>query len=158
MSASGVLRPAWDFGDGRTRLPQTASPSSRPTPFDSMCLPRGSSAQGTARFSLQCSDRAARRERHHRSWRWGHGRLPARRLRCCVGPTRPLAPSMQHVRGAVEGGPRMPRHSPGARGPMTERVSAVKLLPLDSAERIELVAGWLGNYENYKWLDFGNGV
>src|ERR1044072_4755188 len=52
----------------------------------------------------------------------------------------------------------MPRHSPGARGPMTERVSAVKLLPLDSAERIELVAGWLGNYENYKWLDFGNGV
>src|SRR5256886_16282586 len=41
---------------------------------------------------------------------------------------------------------------------MTERVSAVKLLPLDSAEAIELVAGWLSKYDNYKWLDFGNGV
>jgi RimJ/RimL family protein N-acetyltransferase len=34
----------------------------------------------------------------------------------------------------------------------------MKLLPLDSAERIELAAGWLGKYDNYKWLDFGNGV
>src|SRR5437764_10816101 len=33
---------------------------------------------GTRRFSLQCSDRAARKEQHHRSWRWGHGPLPAR--------------------------------------------------------------------------------
>ncbi len=41
---------------------------------------------------------------------------------------------------------------------MTESVSAVKLLPLDSAEAIELVAGWLSKYDNYKWLDFGNGV
>src|SRR5256884_9515441 len=41
---------------------------------------------------------------------------------------------------------------------MTEHVSAVKLLPLDSAEAIELVAGWLSKYDNYKWLDFGNGV
>src|SRR5213075_1470268 len=41
---------------------------------------------------------------------------------------------------------------------MTESVSAVKLLPLDSAEAIELVAGCLGKYDNYKWLDFGNGV
>jgi RimJ/RimL family protein N-acetyltransferase len=34
----------------------------------------------------------------------------------------------------------------------------MKLLPLDSAELIELVAGWLGKPENFKWLDFGNGV
>ena len=34
----------------------------------------------------------------------------------------------------------------------------MKLLPLDSPERIELVADWLGKAENYKWLDFGNGV
>jgi RimJ/RimL family protein N-acetyltransferase len=34
----------------------------------------------------------------------------------------------------------------------------MKLLPLDSPELIELVAGWLSQYENYKWLDFGNGV
>ncbi len=34
----------------------------------------------------------------------------------------------------------------------------MRLLPLDSPERIELVAGWLGKPENYKWLDFGNGV
>ena len=34
----------------------------------------------------------------------------------------------------------------------------MKLLPLDTPERIELVAGWLGKAENYKWLDFGNGV
>src|SRR2546423_7172132 len=40
---------------------------------------------------------------------------------------------------------------------MTESVSAAKLVPLDSAEAIELVAGWLSKYDNYKWLDFGNG-
>src|SRR5437764_14471586 len=34
----------------------------------------------------------------------------------------------------------------------------MKLLPLDTPERIELVAGWLGKPENYKWQDFGNGV
>ena len=34
----------------------------------------------------------------------------------------------------------------------------MKLLPLDSPELIELAAGWLGEPENYKWLDFGNGV
>jgi RimJ/RimL family protein N-acetyltransferase len=34
----------------------------------------------------------------------------------------------------------------------------MKLLPLDSPERIELAAGWLNREENYKWLDFGNGV
>jgi RimJ/RimL family protein N-acetyltransferase len=34
----------------------------------------------------------------------------------------------------------------------------MKLLPLDSPERFALAAEWLGNYENYKWLDFGNGV
>src|SRR2546429_8197739 len=44
---------------------------------------------------------------------------------------------------------------------ITERwrhTSIMKLLPLDTPERIELVAGWLGKPENYKWLDFGNGV
>lgn len=34
----------------------------------------------------------------------------------------------------------------------------MKLLPLESPELIELAAGWLGRYDNYKWLDFGNGV
>ncbi|HLB37912.1 MAG TPA: GNAT family protein [Gemmatimonadales bacterium] len=34
----------------------------------------------------------------------------------------------------------------------------MKLLPLDSPERIQLAADWLGRYDNYKWLDFGNGV
>jgi len=34
----------------------------------------------------------------------------------------------------------------------------MKLLPLDSPELIELVAGWLAKPDNYKWLDFGNGV
>jgi len=34
----------------------------------------------------------------------------------------------------------------------------MKLLPLDSAERIELAAGWLSEPDNYKWLDFGNGI
>ena len=32
------------------------------------------------------------------------------------------------------------------------------LLPLDTPELIELAAGWFGSPENYKWLDFGNGV
>ncbi|HEV2751587.1 MAG TPA: GNAT family protein [Gemmatimonadales bacterium] len=34
----------------------------------------------------------------------------------------------------------------------------MKLLSLDSAERIELAAGWLNQEENNKWLDFGSGV
>ncbi|HEV8304146.1 MAG TPA: GNAT family protein [Gemmatimonadales bacterium] len=34
----------------------------------------------------------------------------------------------------------------------------MKLLPLDTTERLELVGRWLGKEENYKWLDFGNGV
>ena len=34
----------------------------------------------------------------------------------------------------------------------------MKLLPLDSPERIQLAADWLGRYDNYKWLDFGNGI
>jgi RimJ/RimL family protein N-acetyltransferase len=34
----------------------------------------------------------------------------------------------------------------------------MKLLPLDKPDLIELVAGWLSKPENYKWLDFGNGV
>ena len=34
----------------------------------------------------------------------------------------------------------------------------MKLLPLDNPELIELVAGWIGQEENYKWLDFGNGI
>src|SRR5213593_361191 len=38
------------------------------------------------------------------------------------------------------------------------RSPTMKLLPLNSPELIELVAGWLGKPDNYKWLDFGNGV
>lgn len=34
----------------------------------------------------------------------------------------------------------------------------MRLLPLDSTDRIELVASWLAKPENYQWLDFGNGV
>lgn len=34
----------------------------------------------------------------------------------------------------------------------------MKLLPLDCPELIELAAGWLGSPDNYRWLDFGNGV
>jgi RimJ/RimL family protein N-acetyltransferase len=33
----------------------------------------------------------------------------------------------------------------------------MKLLPLDTAELLELAAGWLARKENYQWLDFGNG-
>lgn len=33
----------------------------------------------------------------------------------------------------------------------------MKLIPLDSPERIELVASWLAQKENYQWLDFGDG-
>ena len=34
----------------------------------------------------------------------------------------------------------------------------MKLLPIDSPALIETVAGWLGQKENYQWLDFGQGV
>ena len=34
----------------------------------------------------------------------------------------------------------------------------MKLLPLDRPELIELVANWLSQEDNCKWLDFGNGV
>jgi RimJ/RimL family protein N-acetyltransferase len=33
----------------------------------------------------------------------------------------------------------------------------MQLLPLDSPERIRLVAHWLTQKENYQWLDFGDG-
>jgi RimJ/RimL family protein N-acetyltransferase len=33
----------------------------------------------------------------------------------------------------------------------------MQLLPLDSPERIRLVAGWLALKENFQWLDFGDG-
>ncbi len=33
----------------------------------------------------------------------------------------------------------------------------MQLLPLDSPERIRLVASWLTRKENYQWLDFGDG-
>jgi RimJ/RimL family protein N-acetyltransferase len=33
----------------------------------------------------------------------------------------------------------------------------MQLRPLDSAELIRLVAGWLAQKENYQWLDFGDG-
>lgn len=34
----------------------------------------------------------------------------------------------------------------------------MQLLPIDSPQLIERVAGWLGEKRNYQWLDFGNGV
>lgn len=34
----------------------------------------------------------------------------------------------------------------------------MKLLPLDNAELLALAGAWLAKEENYKWLDFGNGV
>jgi RimJ/RimL family protein N-acetyltransferase len=33
----------------------------------------------------------------------------------------------------------------------------MRLVPLDSPERIRLVADWMSRRENYQWLDFGNG-
>src|SRR4051812_34042781 len=33
----------------------------------------------------------------------------------------------------------------------------MKLLPLDTPELIQLASRWLGQKENYQWLDFGNG-
>src|SRR5258708_664203 len=33
----------------------------------------------------------------------------------------------------------------------------MKLLPLDTPEILDLVAGWLAQKENYQWLDFGTG-
>jgi RimJ/RimL family protein N-acetyltransferase len=33
----------------------------------------------------------------------------------------------------------------------------MQLLPLDSPDRIRLVADWMSRKENYQWLDFGNG-
>lgn len=33
----------------------------------------------------------------------------------------------------------------------------MRLLPLDTPERVALAAGWLAQKENYQWLDFGNG-
>lgn len=34
----------------------------------------------------------------------------------------------------------------------------MKLLPLDTPERLVLAAGWLARRENAQWLDFGNGM
>lgn len=34
----------------------------------------------------------------------------------------------------------------------------MKLLPIDSPQRIDIAADWLEDERNYKWLDFGNGV
>ena len=33
----------------------------------------------------------------------------------------------------------------------------MRLLPLDCDELVTLVAGWLGDQENWQWLDFGGG-
>lgn len=33
----------------------------------------------------------------------------------------------------------------------------MKLLPIDSSEMIEVVAGWISDKENYQWLEFGDG-
>src|SRR5690349_22638396 len=94
--------------------------------------------------------------------------------RCC-NPVRGLAPSRRNVGHAVPttgvARARRPRcrrstvASPASRvartvrdrGVPTADANAMKLLPLDRPELIELVAGWLGREENHKWLDFGNG-
>ena len=34
----------------------------------------------------------------------------------------------------------------------------MRLLAPDTRDLLELAAGWLGKYDNYKWLDFGDGV
>lgn len=34
---------------------------------------------------------------------------------------------------------------------------SIRLEPLDSSERLQLVADWLARKENYQWLDFGDG-
>jgi RimJ/RimL family protein N-acetyltransferase len=34
----------------------------------------------------------------------------------------------------------------------------MQLLPLDTPELITMAAGWLGEPDNYRWLDFGAGV
>ena len=34
----------------------------------------------------------------------------------------------------------------------------MQLLPLNTPQLINTVAGWLGEPDNYRWLDFGNGV
>ncbi|MGH8641799.1 MAG: GNAT family N-acetyltransferase [Burkholderiales bacterium] len=33
----------------------------------------------------------------------------------------------------------------------------MKLMPIDTPELLQMVAGWLARKENYQWLDFGNG-
>ena len=33
----------------------------------------------------------------------------------------------------------------------------MQLLPIDSPEHLQLLARWLGQKENYQWLDFGDG-
>jgi RimJ/RimL family protein N-acetyltransferase len=33
----------------------------------------------------------------------------------------------------------------------------MNLLPIDTPERLRLVASWMAREENYRWLDFGNG-
>src|SRR5439155_17296964 len=89
--------------------------------------------------------------------------------------SRPLATrraSRRHSRGAGATADRNLDHRHGLSGRAAGRAAwhrpcvrerwrhspIMKLLPLDTPERIELVAGWLGKAENYKWLDFGNGV
>lgn len=34
----------------------------------------------------------------------------------------------------------------------------MQLLPIDTPQLVEVVAGWMGDKRNYQWLDFGNGV
>src|SRR5205823_5821033 len=69
-----------------------------------------------------------------------------------VWPLRHTNPISQ-ARGALTTRGANGQHGPN---PATER--GMKLLPLDNPELIQLVAGWIGQEENYKWLDFGNGI
>ena len=41
--------------------------------------------------------------------------------------------------------------------PSKRRLHSIRLELLESPERLQLVADWLGRKENYQWLDFGDG-
>lgn len=72
------------------------------------------------------------------------------------GPTHPRGDRLPPVRrGGVSPWPRSRgKVVPSARG--RSRPTGLRLEPLDD-RAIELAATWLGEEENYKWLDFGHG-
>jgi RimJ/RimL family protein N-acetyltransferase len=50
------------------------------------------------------------------------------------------------------------RHSPDRTSHETSGETRIDLRPIHTAEDVSLVSGWLSCEENYKWLDFGDGV